>query len=170
MDHDFDSTTSPSISMETPRNALHSAILAIRQKAGLVAIMVVTADGNLLAESGDFTGVSLTALSALSAGLYAASQEIARLIGENEFKTLLHEGEGRFLHLSAIDSDTLLIAVLDDPSRLGMVRLTIRKGHPSLKRALARFNRIAVNIEPLEDPEFKDQALRAVDELFSGGR
>jgi len=50
-------------------------------------------------------------ISALGAGIFGASRELARMLGENEFSAVLHQGERKSIFLRAVDADTLLVMI-----------------------------------------------------------
>ncbi len=61
------------------------------------------------------------------AGKIAATGGLAKLIGEKEFSTLFHEGVRDKLHISIVASRVILVVIFDSRSRLGLVRLRVKK-------------------------------------------
>ncbi|MDK2921999.1 MAG: hypothetical protein PWR24_1556, partial [Desulfonauticus sp.] len=67
--------------------------------------------------------VDATSLAVLSAANFAATREIAKLIGEKEFSLLFHRGENENIHFTHITSDVLLIVLFKPYVSLGLLRL-----------------------------------------------
>jgi len=63
---------------------------------------LVDKGGNLFAQSGDTGNLDLSILSALAAGSFAATHELAKRLGESEFSALYHEGLGQHILMSAL--------------------------------------------------------------------
>ena len=58
-------------------------------------VFLVDKNGQQIAVHGDMRGVDATSLASLTAGNVAATDGLAKLIGEKEFSILFHEGEKR---------------------------------------------------------------------------
>lgn len=84
--------------------------------------LVIDKSGHPIAIEGDSASLDTISLSALAAGAFASTREIARLVGETEFSVLFHQGEKGHIHVSHIDSDTLLIAIFSNNTTVGLVR------------------------------------------------
>jgi predicted regulator of Ras-like GTPase activity (Roadblock/LC7/MglB family) len=86
-------------------------------------VLLLDKGGQLIAVRGLTDTMDTTSLSALAAGAFASTREIARLIGEPEFSVLFHQGRREHIHVSLVDRDTLLMAIFDDRTTIGMIRL-----------------------------------------------
>jgi hypothetical protein len=64
----------------------------------------------------------------------AATDGLARLIGEKEFSILFHEGEKDNIHISIVGQRVILVVIFDDRSSLGLVRLRVRKASMELEK------------------------------------
>lgn len=62
-------------------------------------------------------------LSALGAGVFSATRELARILGENEFSVVLHQGAVRSILLCAVNEDALLAVIFSSVSSVGLVKL-----------------------------------------------
>ena len=78
--------------------------------------------GTLLFHEGADPGGDTTVLCALAAGSFAASRELARRLGSNEFAEQVHEGHGVRILLHALDQETLVIVVFHPSTSIGLVR------------------------------------------------
>ena len=77
-----------------------------RAKAVLYADMA----GQIIGERGDTGEMNTTVLSALAAGDFAATAEIAKLVGEGDrFKLHFHEGENKNVYLTNVGNQFFLI-------------------------------------------------------------
>jgi predicted regulator of Ras-like GTPase activity (Roadblock/LC7/MglB family) len=99
------------------------------------AKVVLFADmsGQIIGERGDTAEMNTTVLSALAAGDFAATAEIAKLVGEGDrFKLHFHEGETKNVYLTNVGDQFFLIIIFDATVALGMVRVYTKKAVESL--------------------------------------
>ena len=68
----------------------------------------------------------------------AATDGLARLIGEKEFSILFHEGEKDNIHISIVAQRVILVVIFDERSSLGLVRLRVKKASQELSDVFAR--------------------------------
>src|SRR6266705_3664012 len=87
-----------------------------------------------IAVEGDMRGVDATSLASLTAGNVAATDGLAKHIGEKEFSILFHEGERDNIHISLVAQRVILVVIFDDRSSLGLVRLRVKKASQELER------------------------------------
>jgi len=105
-----------------------SAILdRLRKDANAKVAFLIDKNGQQLAVAGKVDGLDPTSLAALSAGNVAATDGLAKLLGEREFSTLFHEGEHDSLHINVVSGRAILVVIFDEHSSLGLVRLRVKK-------------------------------------------
>ena len=92
--------------------------------------------GNLFAQMGDTAGLNLGVLSALGAGSFAATHEMAKRLGEKDFSTLYHEGQELSVLMSSLEYECLLITVFDKNTNVGLVRLCAQEATEPLNVGL----------------------------------
>jgi predicted regulator of Ras-like GTPase activity (Roadblock/LC7/MglB family) len=97
-------------------------------------VFLVDKNGQQIACHGDMRGVDATSLASLTAGNVAATDGLAKLIGEKEFSILFHEGERDNIHISLVAQRVILVVIFDDRSSLGLVRLRVKKASQELER------------------------------------
>ena len=97
-------------------------------------VFLVDKNGQQIAVAGDMRGVDATSLASLTAGNVAATDGLAKLIGEKEFSILFHEGERDNLHISVIGGRVILVVIFDSRSSLGLVRLRVKKASDELNK------------------------------------
>lgn len=88
------------------------------------------AEGAMICDSGGYVlaqdGMGLRdplLVSALGAGVFGASRELARLLGEDEFSAVFHQGERRSIFIRAVTSEVLLVVIFSRTGSIGLVRL-----------------------------------------------
>lgn len=84
--------------------------------------MLIDREGHLVTRRGESVVTSIESFSALVAGCFAATHEMARLLGEDDFSTLFHQGDRTSIQVSQIGTRTLLGVVWDERTNLGLVR------------------------------------------------
>lgn len=104
-------------------------------------VLLLDKSGQLIAVRGLTDTMDTMSLSALAAGAFASTREIARLIGEPEFSVLFHQGRREHIHVSLVDSETLLMAIFDDRTTIGMIRLYAKDTEEEVARVLAELRR-----------------------------
>jgi predicted regulator of Ras-like GTPase activity (Roadblock/LC7/MglB family) len=62
-------------------------------------------------------------ISALGAGVFAATGELAHLLGEDEFSVVLHQGTKRSILMCAVNPEVLLAVIFSAHASVGMVKL-----------------------------------------------
>ena len=97
-------------------------------------VFLVDKNGQQIAAAGDVKSIDATSLASLTAGNVAATDGLAKLIGEKEFSLLFHEGEKDNLHISIIGGRVILVVIFDSRSSLGLVRLRVKKASDELNK------------------------------------
>src|SRR5512135_2132983 len=95
---------------------------------------LVDKNGQQIAAQGDLQALDTTSLASLTAGNVAATDGLARLIGEKEFSILFHEGEKDNIHISIVAQRVILVVIFDERSSLGLVRLRVRRATTELDK------------------------------------
>ena len=101
-------------------------------------VFLVDKNGQQIAAHGDIENLDTTSLASLTAGNVAATDGLARLIGEKEFSILFHEGERDNIHISIVAQRVILVVIFDERSSLGLVRLRVKKASQELNDVFAR--------------------------------
>ena len=141
----------------------------LKNSANASVVFLVDKNGQLIATAGDTQDVDTTSLASLTAGNIAATGGIAKLLGEEEFTILFHEGTKDNINITLVDSRVILAVVFDSRSSIGLVRLRVKKS--SEKLALI-FSEISGKAEKdkaegrLEDSPFSEISDDDIDSLF----
>ena len=146
-------------------NAILDAFL--KQSAAKCA-MLVDKDGHMVTCRGQSKKIDLDTISALVAGSFAATREMAKLLGEEEFSALFHQGKSDNIQLSLVGDRALLTSIFDESTTVGMVRLYAAE---AAKRMALLFKKKAADAPerggPAEpDAAFAKSTTNALDSLF----
>lgn len=128
--------------------------------------VLVDRSGRLLIHTGDSGAMDNTTFASLVAGDFAASDQLARLLGEEEFSSLYHAGQGRSMFLADVAGWGILAALFDAKTTLGMIRLRSRSVVP---RIAAVFDSVAARPKRNDamDNTWVSEAEDEIDKLFS---
>jgi predicted regulator of Ras-like GTPase activity (Roadblock/LC7/MglB family) len=103
---------------------IKDVISRLKADAQAKVVFIVDKNGQQIAAQGDME----------TAGNVAATDGLARLIGEREFPVLFHEGERDNVYISVVSQRVILVVIFDERSSLGLVRLRVRKANAELER------------------------------------
>jgi predicted regulator of Ras-like GTPase activity (Roadblock/LC7/MglB family) len=134
--------------------------------AGALTVLLVTRQGTMLANAGNTSYLNATAMAALVAGMFSATREVARIVGENQFSILLQQGEKRHIHISLVGEENMMVVVFEDQNRIGMIRLTARKVSERLAQAMAGPTEKERASGDISLPQFREYALDLIDQIF----
>jgi len=113
---------------------LEEALRRLRQEANAKAVFLIDKNGQQLASAGEIEQFDTTSLASLTAGNVAATDGLAKLIGEREFSVLFHEGQQEHIHISIVAKRAILVVIFDDRSSLGLVRLRVKRASGDLEK------------------------------------
>jgi predicted regulator of Ras-like GTPase activity (Roadblock/LC7/MglB family) len=125
-------------------NLIKQNISKLRVDANAKVVFLVDKNGQQIAAHGDIENLDTTSLASLTAGNVAATDGLARLIGEKEFSILFHEGEKDNIHISIVAQRVILVVIFDEKSSLGLVRLRVKKAAQELNDI---FTKIMAKVE-----------------------
>jgi predicted regulator of Ras-like GTPase activity (Roadblock/LC7/MglB family) len=113
---------------------IKEVIFKLRVDANANVVFLVDKNGQQIAATGDIESLDTTSLASLTAGNVAATDGLAKLIGEKEFSVLFHEGEKDNIHISIVGGKVILVVIFDERSSLGLVRLRVKRSSEELNR------------------------------------
>jgi predicted regulator of Ras-like GTPase activity (Roadblock/LC7/MglB family) len=123
---------------EEEYRALQDIIGRLQRDAQAKVVFLVDKNGQQIAAAGDVRSIDATSLASLTAGNVAATDGLAKLIGEKEFSLLFHEGEKDNLHISIVGKRGILVVIFDQSSSLALVRLRVKKASRELQEIFER--------------------------------
>ena len=144
------------------QNELTQKLTRLNQDADARTTMLITMQGNCVVSVGDLSYLNVPAISALVAGMFSATQEVARLVGEDHFSILLQQGEKRNIHISLIDNTIMLLIIFDDVMTMGKVRYVARK---ALRDIADAYSYTKVD-KQVDGAKFKEFAISLIDSIF----
>lgn len=136
------------------------------QDAQAHCAMLVDRSGRLLTQAGDTGVMDNITFASLVAGDFAASDQLARLLGEEEFASLYHAGEGRSMFLADISGWGILAALFDGKTTLGMIRLRSKATVPKLAEVFEAISARAKLGTPGMEESWVAEAEDEIDKLF----
>lgn len=136
---------------EEEAHQLQGVIEQLVRDALAKAIFIVDPDGQLIAATGETSGIDTTGLASLVAGATAATGGLAAMVGEDEFPVHFHEGRDIHLHISLIRSQLILVVIFDERSNQGLVRLRVKRTYPQLEAVLEAIQKRQHSGQPVDD-------------------
>lgn len=107
---------------------------------------------------------ALDSLATLVAGNAAATQALAKMLGEPRFNELLHQGSTHGLYAEEVGDLALLVVIFDNSAPVGRVKLYGKRAVQTLEGITKD---AVVNPEQLGiDNEYREGASALLDELF----
>src|SRR5215217_4557194 len=106
---------------------IKTVLIRVRVECAARVVFLVDRDGQTIAFHGDIGDMDTTSFSSLAAGNVAATSSMAKLIGEDAFPCVVHEGEHESIYISIIGR-SLLVVVFDQRSTLSLVKIRSKRG------------------------------------------
>jgi predicted regulator of Ras-like GTPase activity (Roadblock/LC7/MglB family) len=135
---------------------IHEILSRFLGDSSAAEALLIDRSGQLLAMDGD-QALDTVSISALAAAAFSSTAAMAQLLGEPEFSVLFHEGTKRSIHVSTVDDEAILLAIFDERTTVGMVRLFATEASRAvgavLGEARARPKPQAEFAAPLNDAE-----------------
>ena len=148
---------------------LEEALRRLRHDSNAKAVFLIDKNGQHIAMAGETAEFDSTSLASLTAGNVAATDGLAKLIGEREFSVLFHEGQRDHIHISIVARRAILLVIFDERSSLGLVRLRVKRASAELEKVFdemtAKTERGAVGVA--EASPFSEITDEDIDALFS---
>lgn len=106
-------------------------------ESGAAEVLLIDRGGQLLAMDGVSRALDTVSISALAAAAFSSTSAMAQLLGESEFTVLFHEGIKQSIHVSTVDDEAILLAIFDERTTVGMVRLFAKEASKAVGAVLA---------------------------------
>ncbi|MBN1656646.1 MAG: roadblock/LC7 domain-containing protein [Deltaproteobacteria bacterium] len=132
-----------------------------------IVALLLNKDGTAIASAGSENAIDTTAMAALIAGMFSATREVAKMVGEHQFSILLQQGEKRHIHISLVNEHVMMAVVFEGFHRIGRIRYESRKACKTIGAALAITDQTNNNQKVISIPEFKEVALNLIDSIFT---
>jgi predicted regulator of Ras-like GTPase activity (Roadblock/LC7/MglB family) len=113
--------------------------------------LLVDRSGQLVTTVGEARGLDTTSFATLTAADYSANDQLAKLVGENDFSSLFHQGEKESIYVADIARRLLLVIIFDSRTTVGLVRLRMKDEIEELTLLVDRvFSRGRNGVAPAE--------------------
>ena len=151
---------------EEDYRGLEDSLRRLRRDSNAKAVFLIDKNGQQIAAAGDVENFDSTSLASLTAGNVAATDGLAKLIGEREFSVLFHEGQRDHIHISIVARRVILLVIFDERSSLGLVRLRVKRASSEMDRIFGEMSDRSQRsrAEPSPFSEITDED---IDSLFS---
>ena len=156
----------PFIIQEQQFQRIKSVLARLCVECAARVVFLVDRDGQPIAFHGDIGNMDTTSFSSLAAGNVAATTSMARLIGEDVFPAVVHEGERESIFISVIGR-SLLVVVFDERSTLGLVKLRTKRASHEVAAILEDIARDSTNHRLNQNTFFAEITDEDIDSLFS---
>jgi predicted regulator of Ras-like GTPase activity (Roadblock/LC7/MglB family) len=129
-------------------------------------VFLVDRDGQPIAFHGDIGDMDTTSFSSLAAGNVAATTSMAKLIGEDEFPAVVHEGERESIYIGVIGR-SLLVVVFDERSTVGLVKIRSKRASFEIAAAIQEVVTESANFRSTNASFFAEITDDDIDSLFA---
>jgi len=141
------------------------SLTAFLKNANAQCALLVDKDGHLVTKEGQSATFDVDTISALVAGSFAATKQMAKLLGEEEFSIMFHQGKKDNIQLSVVGERTILAVIFDDRTTLGMVRLYSSQVSAKLADVFKEISRRKTEGEKISQ-DFGNAARGKLDDIF----
>lgn len=156
----------PFILQEHQFQRLKTVLARLCVECAARVVFLVDRDGQPIAFHGDIGDMDTTSFSSLAAGNVAATSSMAKLIGEDVFPSVVHEGERESIFISVIGR-SLLAVVFDERSTLSLVKIRTKRGSFDVAGILEEATIDSANYSINKNSVFAEITDEDIDSLFS---
>ena len=151
--------------------AINQILQQLMRSASARSVMLIDKTGQLINSIGEPPGFDVTSFSSLAAADFAANAQLAEMVGETDFSTLVHQGTKESLFLQVIAGRVILVVLFDRKTSLGLVRLKARRAGDDLMDVLSKlFEKLQYRNEETVPAtlgaDFAAEAENEIDSLF----
>ena len=130
------------------------------------SLILVDRSGQIVTNVGEAPQFDTQAFASLTAADFSANDQLAKMIGEHEFSSLFHQGEKESMYLADVARRVILVALFDNQTTLGLVRLKVRATVEELTRVFEDMFQRAGTETPKIEGFGGQEAEDEIDKLF----
>lgn len=134
-------------------------------EAGANLTLLLDRGGEVIAARGDVLPDDLTVMGALLAGAFATSREVARMMKDANFRTLVQQGMRENTLTEMVGESWIVVVMFDKSTHIGLVKDLCRQVTPELEAVLLQVQRRSRNMNGL-NPSFRTSIEDTIDLLF----
>lgn len=139
----------------------------LRRDTRAYTVLLIDKAGEVITSVGNLASLDVPSFATLSAADFAATSNLASLIGEHDFKTLFHQGKKKSIYVSLIADQVILAVVYPRDTTLGMVRIKVKKASKILGTLFDRiFKELESEYSETVNDDFLSEAESELDSLF----
>lgn len=156
----------PFILQEHQFHKLKTVLERLRVECAARVVFLIDRDGQPIAFNGEIGAMDTTSFASLAAGNVAATSSMAKLIGEDTFPSVFHEGERESIFISIIGR-ALLVVVFDERSTLSLVKIRTKRGSFEVAAILDEATEDSAAFRVNQNSFFTEITDEDIDSLFS---
>lgn len=135
------------------------------------ASLLVDVEGHLVTKMGYTKSLDTESLSALIAGSFASTRQVAHILGEKEFAEIYHQGENDSIYISLIRERSMVVVIFDTRTTIGMVKFYLEELSEKIGEVMQQAEQKMESGETNEqdqllDENFGDSVKDRLDDLF----
>ena len=157
---------SPFILQEHQFQRLKNVLSKLCVECAARVVLLVDRDGQPIALHGDIADMDTTSFSSLAAGNVAATTSMAKLIGEEVFPAVVHEGERESIFISVVGR-ALLVVVFDERSTVGLIKIRSKRASFEVAAILEESNTAQAAMNGRSDSFLSEITDADIDNLFN---
>ena len=128
---------------EEDSTRIHGLLGQFLRESNARTAMIVDRTGQMVAVVGEEPVFDPTAFASLTAADFSANDQLAKMIGESEFASLVHQGERESMYLADVAKRVILVVLFDQRATLGLVKLKAKNVVGELNKVFEEmFNRV----------------------------
>lgn len=132
----FDRDLNTQVVTEEDTAQITACLQRLISDSGASCGMVIDRAGQMLAWESESARPELMHLGALLAATYASTQEMARLLNEDGFRTLFQEGLREKIFTETVQDQWLLAVIFDQHAQIGLVKVLSKRATTVLSNIL----------------------------------
>ena len=143
-------------------------VMFLKRSQAKCAILI-DKEGHLITMHGETHSYDMDTICTLLASSFAATREWAKLMGEEEFSILFHQGKRDSIQVALVGDRVLLAVIFDERTQLGLVRLMSNEAAKKLAAIFDEADQRRSHRDDessLVDEGFSDTAKGLLDDLF----
>ncbi len=134
-------------------------------ESGANSTLLLDKSGEVIAARGERLPRDLQVLGALLASTFATSREVARIMNDTGFRTLVQQGMRENTLAELVGESWIVVVMFDKSTHLGLVKDLSRKITPELEAVLLQTQRRSRAVNGL-NPSFRTSIEDTIDLLF----
>ena len=135
------------------------------------AVLVVDIEGHLVTKMGYTKSLDTESLSALIAGSFASTTQVANILGEEGFNEIFHQGKNDNIFIALVHERSMIVVIFDDRTTIGMVKFYADSLRKNLDAVFTETEQKRETEGPKEEDDFlqddfSDSMKSKLDDLF----